>query len=309
MTDADTSAVPDAGSRHFAAVSVIVPAHDEAVLIERCLLSLRLGARVRELQLVVVCNGCSDDTAAIARRVAPQAVVIETPVSAKHAALTLGDAAALHFPRCYVDADVVVSPGALDAVAAALEEPGVHAAAPEPAFDLSKCGPGARLFLGIWEHSPYFTQDLVGSGFYAMSAAGRGRFGAFPPVVADDDFVLSLFPPQERRSVAGSSFTPLLPPTLRGLLHIHIRHLAARRELEQWLSTSGEHRAIQLRAPSSRSWLVPLLRDPRRWPAIAVYVAVKALSAAGGAWKCRFGSMAAWNRDDAGRRAASGAAR
>ena len=132
-----------------APLSVIIPAHNEAAVIERCLRSLQAGAGRRPVQIVVVCNGCSDDTAAIARRVAPQAVVVDSPVASKHAALNLGDEIADHFPRCYVDADVVVSPGALDLVADALTGGSAVAAAPRPLFDLSRSNRGARLFLEL----------------------------------------------------------------------------------------------------------------------------------------------------------------
>src|SRR5262245_58336894 len=47
--------------------SVVIPAHNEARVIERGLSSLLEGARPGELEIVVVCNGCTDDTAARAR--------------------------------------------------------------------------------------------------------------------------------------------------------------------------------------------------------------------------------------------------
>jgi len=282
------------------ALSVIVPAHDEAAVIERCLTSLQRGAERRAVQIVVVCNGCSDQTAAIARRVAPEAVVVETPVPAKHAALQLGDEHALHFPRCYVDADVVVSPGALDLVADVLDGSEVLAAAPRPLFDLSRSGPGARRFLALWQHAPYFTDDLVGSGFYALSEAGRGRFGSFPPVVGDDYFIASLFTRQERRGVDGGTFTPLLPVSLRGLVSIHVRHYAANRELAAWLTASGQHPDLEPLAQTRGGWLQPFLRRPAWWPSAGLYLGVKAAARAGGLYKQRYGSMS-WNRDQAGR--------
>lgn len=282
-------------------VSVIVPAHNESAVIERCLTSLLEGSFLRTVEIVVVCNGCSDDTAALARRAAPNAVVVETELASKHGALTLGDDVASSFPRCYVDADVVVSPGALDLVAGVLDKGDVHAAAPKPLFDLSRSGRAARRFLQLWQHAPYFTDDLVGSGFYALSEIGRRRFGEFPPVVADDYFIASSFGPRERHAVDGCTFTPLLPVTLRGLVDIHIRHYGANKELAAWLTSSGEHRHVVPTASTSGSWLAPYLRQPSWWPSIALYVAVKVVARAGGAYKYRRGKMSSWNRDQAGR--------
>ena len=92
-----------------AALAVVVPAHDEAAVIERCLAAMLAEAEPDEFEIVVVCNGCTDDTAARARRSAPKARVIELSEASKAMALRAGDAAASVFPRCYVDADVVVS--------------------------------------------------------------------------------------------------------------------------------------------------------------------------------------------------------
>src|SRR3954471_7426366 len=89
--------------------SIIVPAHNEATTIGRCLDALTDGARPGELEIIVVCNGCTDRTAAEARRFERRGVtVVETDVSSKVSALNLGDAAAHAFPRLYVDADVVI---------------------------------------------------------------------------------------------------------------------------------------------------------------------------------------------------------
>jgi glycosyltransferase involved in cell wall biosynthesis len=277
-----------------------VPAHNEADVIERCLGSLLAGAARRPLEIVVVCNGCTDDTAALARRAAPEAVVVETEVSSKHAALNLGDQVATTFPRCYVDADVVVSPGALDRVADALARGDVLAAAPRPAFDLSRSGPGARRFLELWQHAPYFTDDLVGSGFYALSEQGRKRFEAFPPVVADDYFIASSFPARERLGVDGCTFTPLLPVSLKGLVDIHIRHYAAHAELAAWLAATDNSGQVQLDRPTRGGWLTPFLVRPAWWTSIVVYLGVKAAARMGGRYKHKYGKMS-WNRDQAGR--------
>ena len=48
-------------------ISVVIPAHDEEAVVGRCLAALLDGARPGELDVVVVCNGCTDATADIAR--------------------------------------------------------------------------------------------------------------------------------------------------------------------------------------------------------------------------------------------------
>ena len=69
----------------------------------------------------MVCNGCSDSTAEIARDLGGPVRVIETAVASTASALRLGDREASGFPRFYVDADVDLSFESLTRVAEVLE--------------------------------------------------------------------------------------------------------------------------------------------------------------------------------------------
>ena len=89
--------------------SVIVPAHDESAVIQRTLATMLRDADKDGLEVIVVCNGCSDDTAERARSFGPPVRVLETDKGSKPLALKMADAAALHFPRLFVDADIEVA--------------------------------------------------------------------------------------------------------------------------------------------------------------------------------------------------------
>ena len=69
--------------------TVLIPAHDEASVIERTLKHMRIGMLPGEFRIVVIANACADNTAAIARQAAPEAVVIETPRVGKTHALNM----------------------------------------------------------------------------------------------------------------------------------------------------------------------------------------------------------------------------
>src|SRR5262249_41533530 len=104
-------------------VAVVVPARDEAATIARCLASLYEQRGDFTLDIAVVANGCVDATAAEARRLVAQfeacghrLAVIEQPRSSKPAALNAGDAQVDGDVRVYLDADAVLSPGAIAAL-------------------------------------------------------------------------------------------------------------------------------------------------------------------------------------------------
>jgi glycosyltransferase involved in cell wall biosynthesis len=251
-------------------VSVIIPAHNEASVIGRTLAELTRGTADDCPEIIVVCNGCSDETAIVARRYGPWVRVVETAVAGKIAALNIGDREATSFPRVYLDADVLLSRPALDALAARLDKGDVLAAAPTPRFVSRDCSWPVRAFYAINGMLPSAREGIGGSGVYAMSEAGRARFDDFPDVVADDGFVRILFSPDERATLAQAECAVFAPRTLSNLIAIKTRsHLGsyelARRFPGLW-GNRGE--------PNNRALLSLFLR-PSLWPRLAVYCLVK----------------------------------
>jgi glycosyltransferase involved in cell wall biosynthesis len=276
-------------------VSVVVPAHNEEAVIGRCLTALLDGADEGELDVVVVCNGCHDRTAEVARQVAPLAIVVEIPVASKVAALNAGDGVARYFPRFYLDADIELSVAAVRQVASVLRQGPVECAAPKPFFDLAGRWWPIRAFYDVWKEVPYRSLDMVGSGVYALSEQGRARFGEFPQVTADDQFVQQQFEPAELASVGEARFIVHPPRSLRGLVAIRARVYRGNTEL----AASGLARVGP--PPSGAKTVLRLARQPRRAPAIAVYVAVNLLAGRRAAGAARPGA-AGWERDESARR-------
>jgi glycosyltransferase involved in cell wall biosynthesis len=278
----------------MALASIVIPAHNEAQVIGRCLQALTAGGLPAALELVVVCNGCSDDTAAAARSAAPDVHVIELAEASKIAALNAGDDACTTFPRFYVDADVELSEASIRAVAAVLSEE-ILCAAPLPRFAVADRPWPIRAFYQIWQMMPYLNDDMVGSGVYALSEQGRSRFLRFPDITADDQYVMQLFSRHERTAVADATFIVHPPRTVRGLLRMRARAYRGNDELaRRGLSGTGPTGGA---APA----LLRLMRRPAAWPAVAVYVAVNL----GGKFNARR-YQGGWERDESARMGPSG---
>ena len=111
-------------------ISIIIPAHNESAVIARTLKAVTDGAEPGEFEVLVVCNGCTDETASIARSFGSSVRVIETGVSSKTHALNLGDEASQGYPRIYLDADILLEIDAVRRLAARLESGQVLAVAP-----------------------------------------------------------------------------------------------------------------------------------------------------------------------------------
>jgi len=253
-------------------VSVVVPAHDEAAVIERGLRALTEGAAPGEIELVVVCNGCSDSTAEIARRAFRDVEIVEIPVASKSAALNAGDARATRFPRFYVDADIELPVSALRATVAALDA-GALCAAPRPRFAMHGVPWFSRSFFTVLERMPFLSgPGVVGTGVYAVSESGRGRFGGFPDLTADDQFVMDRFRADERRAVDGAWFVVHPPRTWRDLLRVRRRVYRGRRELH------AVTEPLEPVRPANAAALGRLLRDHRTTRHVPVYIAVNVVA-------------------------------
>jgi glycosyltransferase involved in cell wall biosynthesis len=186
-------------------LSIVIPAHDEGPLVRRTLERMLHGAEPGEFEVVVVANGCTDDTAAQAASV-PGVRVVELDGASKTAALNAGDEAAVSFPRAYIDADVSIDAAALRALAETLATDDPVVAAPRMVVDASAASIPVRAYYRVWAQSEYRAAGHVGSGVYAVNRAGRERWGRFPDVIADDRFVQSRFRRSERATVEDHVF-------------------------------------------------------------------------------------------------------
>jgi glycosyltransferase involved in cell wall biosynthesis len=215
--------------------TVIVPAHNEAKQIEASMRSIQnacdhaLSALGYDLAVVVVCNACSDDTAARAAQAAPDATIVETRTRGKTAAINLAISIAPPGPIVVVDADVTLEPNLLGAVLAALTTEDALAASPTARFVLTGASLPVRAYFRTFAKHPYLASGVGGSGVYALSAAGRERLDTFPTIAADDEYVRNLFPLESQRRISRDSegqpvAVEVRPPeTLLGLLRAEIR--------------------------------------------------------------------------------------
>lgn len=253
-----------------AIASVIIPAHDEARRIEETLRVLLDGTVDGELEVVVVCNGCRDDTARRARAV-PGVVVHEISAAAKTLALTAGDRAATTFPRIYLDADTHLTAAAARAMVAALEPADVRVAGMRADLDLRGATRAARWYFEFRSLLPVFAEGIIGAGVYALDRRARERFEDWPSVIGDDQFVLRSFDRSERVLVSGHRTRSPVATDLRAILERGVRVRRGNREL------STVHR---LPAPSAGVMTALRIgaRDVRRWPAMVTWLGVTVLT-------------------------------
>lgn len=197
-------------------LSVLIPAHDEAAYIGDCLSAVLASDPLPQGmkgEVLVLANGCSDDTAARARDCAVPGgwtlQVVEIKEGGKLNALNIGDEMAGGEIRVYLDADVTVDPPLLAELAALLScpEPRYASGRPRVAPALSQI---TRTYARFWQRLPFFNETAPGFGLFAMNQAGRARWGDWPDIISDDTFARLSFPPTERHSAKAGYSWPMV---------------------------------------------------------------------------------------------------
>ncbi len=279
-------------------LSIIIPAHNESAVIRRLLMAVTSGALPGELETIVVCNGCTDDTAGIARSFGYPVQVIETDRRGKSHALNIGDDAARGFPRFYIDADIVISLRQIRMLAARLDQGDVLAVAPRAEIELEGCSRFVRAFFEIRNLLPSAREGIGGSGVYAVSEKGRRRFGRFPTVTADDGYVRLQFGATERETLQTVHSRVFAPRKVRDLILTKTRAHYGTYELE-----SRFPELLRNRGQRNHETLARLWRSPKLWPQLVVYIYVTAVARWRAVLLLRAKNMN-WARDDTSRVAA-----
>lgn len=250
--------------------SVVIPAHDEERHIAATLRTLLESAEEGEFEVVVVCNGCRDETAAMARSVAGVRVE-EIPVASKAAALRHGDETATTFPRLYVDADVTLPTDAARALTTAVGRGDAAVSGVGHDMDTTASTRLVRWYFDFRQRLPVFQHGIIGAGVYALSARGRARFDAWPDVIGDDQFVLRLFAPHERAFVPDHRTTVSAPPDLATLVRRQLRVRRGNRQLDVAGTGHAPGRGPRAGVPAA---LRSAVRDPASWPGAAAWLVV-----------------------------------
>ena len=277
--------------------SVIVPAHNEAGVLGRLLGLLVSSADPDELDVLVVANGCTDDTVRVAESFRPAVRVLSISAASKREALVVGNREAKGFPRIYVDADVELRAEDVRALAEALRRPGALAATPELVLALAGSSWPVRWYYDVWTQLPEVRRGLFGRGVVAVSQEGYARIAEFPPMLADDLTASLAFTPAERVLAIGARVVVRPPRTLSDLLRVRIRSAVGVTQVER---TEGAPASTARTRPAN---LVAMVKDrPRIAPRVALFLVVTVLARARARRAVRRGDYSTWLRDESSRR-------
>ena len=205
--------------------TVIVPAHNESAVIADCLGSI-VGQTDVE-QVIVACNGCTDDTAEIVKSQFPAVCCLEIAKPSKVNALNVAEAKARElgstFPIFYIDADTTLGPNAITRICRALETGSLLLAAPTPVDDVSNSSRPVKQYYRTWLELPYVKEGVIATCSYVITEQGRRRFDLFPNVINDDGYVRGQFRTHELANIRGAEIYIRAPKDVYSLIKIKTR--------------------------------------------------------------------------------------
>jgi hypothetical protein len=280
-------------------VSIVVPAHNEARVIGRLLGPLVSPPVPDGLDVIVVANGCTDDTAQVAASFGPPVRVLSIPVASKREALVVGDRAARDFPRVYVDADVELGTEDVAALSEALRRPGTLAGGPARVLVLAGRPWLVRWYYDIWARLPEVRSGLFGRGVIGVSEAGHARVASLPPLLADDLAASLVFAPDERVIVPGARVIVHTPRTVGDLLRRRVRATMGVSQVEQAEGAPGAPRSTARTRP--RDLLEIVRQEPWMAPRAAVFLAVAVIARLRARRAVRRRDYTNWHRDESSR--------
>jgi glycosyltransferase involved in cell wall biosynthesis len=265
--------------------SIVIPAYNEGAVIERCLDEVFDGLDPSEVEVVVACNGCTDDTAERVRASGYPVRLLDLPEAGKIGALNAGERSVTALPRLYLDADVSINGRTVRSVLEATAERAV-AARPQITFDTARSSALVRRYYAARERLPGVMSELCTAGVYALSATARSRFDRFPEIIADDLFAARIIRDDEIEIVEGEPVVVHVPRTGRALIAVLKRIYRGNRELAEerpdlTTSTTSSTARDLLRLARTRGHLLDALvyagfafgarvaiavdRNPARW--------------------------------------------
>jgi len=214
--------------------TVIVPAHNEASVIQDCLDSIITQAGVDHI--IVPCNGCTDNTVEIVKKNYPQVVCLDIEKPSKTNALNIAEKKTkelgVSYPIFYIDADTRLSENCIKTITQAMQDNDeLLLTAPTPIINTEKSSWLVKTYYKVWTRLPYIKEGVIATCSFIVSDKGRQRFDKFADVIGDDGFIRCHFKNKEIANIEGTEIYITAPRDIYSLIKIKTRARLGNMEL------------------------------------------------------------------------------
>ncbi len=258
--------------------TIIIAAYNEASTIQNTLTTLTDSTStvsgISTFQILVICNGCSDNTAELVTQNFPQVHCYSIEQASKALAIQTAESLNPGFPRLYLDADIELSnANALTLFSLASNTQSAALFIPSSVTIKDQSSVLVRRFYSAWQKTPYTKVLGYGAGAYLLNSAGRKRFNVWPELIADDAFVRSQFSTEEIQIVAECKVLVKAPKDLRSLIAVKARSKRGNLELKRYFELNSSNKYDHKQGKRHRL-------SPTNTPNIIVYILVNLIALA-----------------------------
>ncbi len=213
--------------------SLIIPAFNEEILITKTLATLFRDGNLINAEVVVICNGCKDQTYLKAntffkdnylslKQKEIDCRVLETSRASKTNALNIGMNNTHGLIKVLLDADIEISGKDVNILINELQNENLKAISPKAKFSFENSNFVVRQYYKVASKSHYNINMRL-SNVIALSAEGVKQISPLPDVIADDEYIRRQFKHNECAVSQCCSLTFVCAKTLTSLLQVLTR--------------------------------------------------------------------------------------
>lgn len=279
--------------------SIIIPAYNETSVISKTLSKLLEDQRLNNVEIIVVCNACTDSTAEKTNNFKTKNAdyferqkitlsLIETPLASKTNAINLGIKHTNSDNIILLDADISISGENILCLLDEMQISGALVASPAVKFIYKNSNFFVKAYYRVAEKS-FYNLHLRISNVIAISKEGQLKLNYLPNVIADDEFIRLSFPENERLVVKKCHFQFSCPKNINSLIKTLTRVKIGNMQLAK-LKTKN-----LVSQPNFK-------RELKISPNLVIFGIIKLIALFRAYWQVTTNSAPKWERDESTRK-------
>ncbi len=275
-------------------ISVIIPAYNEEKVIARCLKGL--DDQEARLDVIVVCNGCTDNTAQVATKASSSASIISIDMASKTNAINIGLKHCRFKKILLLDADIFLTFENLMKLSVIAEKSDCLVASPLANVELARTSFMVKHYYLVALKLPYFQKYKI-SAAILLNEIGIERLGMIPNVISDDNYISLQFKENEKAVIKTIQYTLTPPENFWSLIKILTRSELGNLELKmKYPNFLGEKEHTHARD------LILMLLNLRLFPSLAIFILTKLVVKIRARGQLKGLESYLWEKDNSSRR-------
>lgn len=276
--------------------TIIIAAYNEENCIGELLSNLGHG-KSNLFQIVVICNGCTDNTENIIREKFPNVYLGIAQTASKSLAIRTAESLNIGFPRLYLDADIALNQQQAETLFKKVQnDDRIGLFVPSSITDTKSSSYFVDQYYQAWYSTGFVKNKGFGCGCYIINEPSRQTFNLWPELISDDGFLREVF--NDIIILKQVCVTVAAPKTLFSLLKIKTRSKYGNIELKKYLSDNNlSYESKHKQSNKEVSSFNPLSLSFKH---AIIYSFVNAYAKAAAHWNLFTGTFK-WHRDNSNR--------